>query len=395
MKVLMVSTEYPPMSGGVGRYTFNLTQSLSSCGVDVHVACSPQGNGHFVGLSPMNAKNSDLLLDIVGMLKPDVVHVQFEPGLYGLSRASGNGSVTCSYIDKFYRQCKTPIVTTFHTAYSLREWLSQATIVKKSGKTGKLGVPLRAAIRLWSYTLNWMAFAKLNKQILRRSKAGIVLSGHMAGLLGERNCHVIYHGSEPEPSVSQSKHSARSYFGLPQDSKIALAVGFRTVTKGWDLLDKLVLPKPWLIVTNSSKSHYSTETSSENRKTSEVIDLKRGYLGEAELSLLFYASDIVLLPYTIIAGSGVMFDGLAHGKPFVSSDIGFFREFSELGLGIASGRDAVKYANAILEVDKNQEQLAENVFGFREKLRWNHVATEHARIYALATGRNRELVCQV
>jgi hypothetical protein len=27
-RILMVSTEYPPMQGGVGRYTFNLTKAL-------------------------------------------------------------------------------------------------------------------------------------------------------------------------------------------------------------------------------------------------------------------------------------------------------------------------------------------------------------------------------
>ena len=40
MKILMVSTEYPPMRGGVGRYGANLVQALreSGTGIEVDVA---------------------------------------------------------------------------------------------------------------------------------------------------------------------------------------------------------------------------------------------------------------------------------------------------------------------------------------------------------------------
>ena len=37
-KILMVSTEYPPMRGGVGRYTFNLVRQLRKKGLNVLVA---------------------------------------------------------------------------------------------------------------------------------------------------------------------------------------------------------------------------------------------------------------------------------------------------------------------------------------------------------------------
>ena len=37
MKVLMVSTEYPPMRGGVGRYSANLVQALRKTGDGIEV----------------------------------------------------------------------------------------------------------------------------------------------------------------------------------------------------------------------------------------------------------------------------------------------------------------------------------------------------------------------
>jgi glycosyltransferase involved in cell wall biosynthesis len=44
MRIMMVSTEYPPMLGGVGRYTANLTKELRTLGLDVDVVCNDKGN---------------------------------------------------------------------------------------------------------------------------------------------------------------------------------------------------------------------------------------------------------------------------------------------------------------------------------------------------------------
>ena len=131
MQVLMVSTEYPPMPGGVGRYTSNLTNELRKDGLDVYVVCDEKGDGQYSGIAPKNPDNSDVLLKIVNDLKPDVVHVQFEPGLYGLILDPFDPKKSGTYIDPFYTKCKIPIVTTFHTGYSLGQWISQASLIKK------------------------------------------------------------------------------------------------------------------------------------------------------------------------------------------------------------------------------------------------------------------------
>jgi glycosyltransferase involved in cell wall biosynthesis len=402
----MVSTEYPPMPGGVGRYTANLTESLKKIGIDMYVVCDEKGKGNFSGLSPKNTQNSEALLNITSELQPDIVHIQFEPGLYGLVLDVRDPRKSGTYIDSFYHQCKIPIITTFHTGYTLRQWLSHASVVKKTGKTGALGIPARASIRLWKYFLNYRAFNNLNRGKLAFSKAGITFSNYMSKMIG-RNCHVIYHGSQPTPLVSQDKKQARKYFGLPTESRIALAAGFRTVTKGWDIIPKLKLPKEWAVVTNSSKGHYSVETlemewernakgtkgkdqdyyhsaSYETANGLNIIDLQRGFLSEKELSLLFYASDILLLPYKVTAASGVMFDGLAHGIPFVASNLGFFKEFAAMGLGMISEREPTGFAKAIMKIDANHEYFKRNVDEFRPKLRWDFVAQQHAAIYQSA-----------
>ena len=79
----MVSTEYPPMQGGVGRYTHNLVKSLRSNNIDVTVLSSSDGSGDYKGISPHNKNNSELLLQLVKETNADIVHIQHEFGLYG------------------------------------------------------------------------------------------------------------------------------------------------------------------------------------------------------------------------------------------------------------------------------------------------------------------------
>jgi glycosyltransferase involved in cell wall biosynthesis len=381
------------MPGGVGRYTANLTSELRKAGLDVYVVCDEKGNGQYSGLSPKNPHNSDVLLKIVNDLKPDVVHVQFEPGLYGLILDPLDPKKSGTYIDSFYTKCKIPIVTTFHTGYSLGQWISQASLIKKSGRIGKLGIPARALVRFWKYFLNYQAFNNLNKEKLRMSRAGIVFSHYMSERLdastnddgnGGNRCHVIYHGSEPAICPPLNKKEAREKFSLPQEQghRIALAHGFRTAGKGWDILEKMKMPDGWTLVVNSSKGHYSIENLDLTwQKADNILDLQRGFLSEEELSTLFYACDAAILPYKVTAGSGVMFDALAHGLPFIATDLDFFREFAAKGLGITAKRNPHEFSKGIKKLDRNYFKYAESVDAFKQNLKWNFVARQHSQLY--------------
>jgi glycosyltransferase involved in cell wall biosynthesis len=388
MRVLMVSTEYPPMNGGVGRYAFNLTKALRKSGVDVFVLCEDKGNGDFFGLSPSNKDNSEVVLKVAGEIKPDVIHIQFEPGLYGLQPLNAfNPKSSKTYIDSLYSKCKLPIITTFHSAYSFREWMSQALTIKKTGRIGKWGIPLRIIVKVFMNLLYYRAFIELNKEKLRQSYAGICFSKYVSRLLD--GGHVIYHGAEPALHPLPDKEEARRAFLLPLEKRIAVTVGFRTVTKGWDILDKVNLPKDWIIVSNSAQGYYNKETIEDKiHKNKKIIDLQRGFLSEEELSRLLLASDIVLLPYRITSGSGVMFDALAHGLPFVASDLEFFKEFEKMGLGITSKREPQAFASAIDKLGREYERFSNNVISFKEKLTWKYVAERHIEIYKKAENGN-------
>ena len=99
------------------------------------------------------------------------------------------------------------------------------------------------------------------------------------------------------------------------------------------------------------------------------------------LSMLLYASDAVLLPYKITSGSGVMFDAFAHGLPFVSSNLEFFKEFANMGLGITSKRDPESFSNAIDKLGQDYDRYQQAVENFKLKLKWNYVADQHNYLY--------------
>jgi glycosyltransferase involved in cell wall biosynthesis len=409
----MVSPEYPPINGGVGRYTFNLVRELKTQGADVYVACGKQGKGDFVGLSPTNTHNSEILLSFIDKIKPDIVHIQYEPGLYGLKMDSYKPSKIQTTIDLFYEKCTIPIVTTFHSGYTLRQWMRIPEIILnkkeslsvqvKDTKTHTLLSNIKNRLdcisTYWKYLANYGTFQNQNRNKMLKSNVGIVFSDYMKDIINAKSDNknngsrkkacVIYHGAEPAISIQRiNKSEARSRFqSIPQgiNNKIALAFGFMTVAKGWDILEKMKVPENWTIVVNSSINHSTGERiqldSLANKKANHIINLNQDYLSEEDLSALFYASDAVLLPYKISSGSGVMFDALGHGIPFISSDLPFFNEFAAKGLGITAKRTPNAFTYALIELDKNYDKYKNAIEGFKKNLRWNIIASTHIKLY--------------
>jgi glycosyltransferase involved in cell wall biosynthesis len=88
------------------------------------------------------------------------------------------------------------------------------------------------------------------------------------------------------------------------------------------------------------------------------------YVSDAELPAYFRRADLVVLPHRNVDVSGVLFAGLAFGKPMVLSDVGGFREVVEdhgAGRLVAPG-DASALADAIGELlaePAERERLAE------------------------------------
>ncbi len=222
--ILMVCTEYPPMQGGIGRYTSNLVKTLLAKGIKIHVLSNSDGDGDYKGLSPFAKNNSEVLYDLVQKLQPDLVHIQHEHGLYGFELNPLFPNRTKIGIDKFYSICKVPIVSTFHTAYRFKVWMQSILV------NGKDKFRLKYLSQYWKHLINYSSFRRANSYAMSKSAAGIVLSNYMTNLIP--GSKVIYHGAEPFQSVEIEQKEARKSLSLPEDDKIVLVQGFLTATKG-------------------------------------------------------------------------------------------------------------------------------------------------------------------
>jgi hypothetical protein len=246
-------------------------------------------------------------------------------------------------------------------------------------KLGRLGTFLRMAYDYWTHLVNYGSFNELNKRKIGFNKVGVVFSKYLANIIPGSN--LIYHGAEPSISPPLDRKEVRKLFLLPEHSKIALAVGFMTATKGWDLIGKMRVPNGWKVVINTSRNHYGREKLNDKFENEGVINLKRGFLSDTELSLLFYCADALILPYKVTSGSGVMYDGLAHGLPFISSRLEFFKEFSDMKVGIMVDRNPVEFSKALLKLKVDYKLYKDAVVNLRKHLLWNEVAKKHILIY--------------
>lgn len=411
MKILVVSGEYPPMNGGVGRYTKNLVHAIAKKpNVEVSVAIGGGGGG---ATAPVTSdpspdrnnvtvyhdvvrkgdkRNSERILQIVSETKPDVVNIQYERGLYEIDttiRHTFWRLMHGSTLDRFYKMSPVPTVSTLHTVFPQDEYYAyiRERATRKEGRFGFLPQPLRAAIRRWVMKQRY----DLLLHVVSQSDGVISPARTLQEVV--RGGTVIYHGAEPAIELSSlssrinDKKEFRKEFGLPLDKMLLLAFGYAGSYKGFDVLAKLRLPFGWSLVVKQTKHERGFEKPIElgggkNERDNNVISLNLGYLDDTTMSKLFFACDAIIFPYKIVSISGVMFDALAHGLPFIASDLRFFKEFAEMGLGIACKRNTQSFERSISTLALEYNEYKTRVEQFRSKLQWSNVANKHLEFFS-------------
>ena len=414
MKILVVSGEYPPMNGGVGRYTKNLVHAIAKKpNVEVSVAIgggggvggsatapitsvpSPDSNNvtvHHNVVRKGDKRNSERILQIVSETKPDVVNIQYERGLYEIDttiRHTFWRLMHGSTLDRFYKLSPVPTVSTLHTVFPQDEYYAyiRERATRKEGRFGFLPQPLRAAIRRWVMKQRY----DLLLHVVSQSDGVISPARTLQEVV--RGGTVIYHGAEPAIELSSlssrinDKKEFRKEFGLPLDKMLLLAFGYAGSYKGFDVLAKLRLPYGWSLVVKQTKHERGFEKPIElgdgkNEGVNNVISLNLGYLDDTTMSKLFFACDAIIFPYKIVSISGVMFDALAHGLPFIASDLRFFKEFAEIGLGIVCKRNTQSFERSISTLALEYNEYKTRVEQFRSRLQWSNVANKHLEFFS-------------
>jgi glycosyltransferase involved in cell wall biosynthesis len=413
------------MKGGVGRYTYRLVNALKKNdkkkNIDVYIVTNSHkekekantditsspplvgdnnnittttsvhdnidnsnddddSKGVYHGITKKgDIKNSDRLLALVQQLKPDIVNIQYERGLYEIDTTIGHmfrRILHGSTLNKFYKKCPVPTVSTLHTLFPYHEYKEyiKERASRKEGRFAFLPLPLRAAIRKW--VMN-QRYGLLQEVVMLSSD--IISPANTIYKIVKRGT-VIYHGAEPAQYLSAAnKEEFRKELGLPNDKMLLLAFGYVGSYKGFDILDNLHLPEDWSLVVKQNKHELGVE---QPLRIKNAINLSLGHIDDVTLSKLFFACDAIIFPYKIVSVSGVLFDALAHGLPFVASNLDFFREFEEMQLGLTCSRNATSFSESIANLAEDYNRYRKNVEQFNPKLRWSKIASDHIEFYS-------------
>jgi len=397
LRILIVSGEYPPMKGGVGRYTYNLVNALKKKNnIEVFIAMSNTNNKftsssssddhsyfnngiYYNIVSKGDRWNSDRLLSLIEKLKPDIVNVQYERGLYEIDTTIKHMARRLLYgstLDRFYKLCPVPTVSTLHTVLPYNEYQEyiKEIALKKEGRFAKLPTPIRSGIRKLVLEKRY----RLLLEIVNLSKEIISLAKSNQSLV--KRGTVIYHGAESSPSLSvKYKEEYRKEFELPINKRLLLAFGYVGSYKGFDILNNIKLPNNWSLVIKQNKHERGREQPI-HIKNAQNLDL--GYVDDLKLSKLFFACDAIIFPYRVVSISGVLFDALAHGLPFIASNLNFFQEFEQMNLGITCERNAKSFSESLIDLDKNYEKYHNNVLNFNPKLKWSNIADNYINFFS-------------
>ena len=122
-----------------------------------------------------------------------------------------------------------------------KQWMKLRNIKEKDNDNDYLR--FYSLYKYWRHFINYSSMHRINKYIMAKSACGIVLSNYMRELIP--GTKVVYHGSDPYFKTGITRIEARKKMHLPEKGKLALAQGFITNTKGWDVIRKLKMPKDW------------------------------------------------------------------------------------------------------------------------------------------------------
>lgn len=289
--------------GGIADYSKRLRSALESTGHDVSVL--PIQNPH--------TRNPFGLRDIIKRIPAgiDVVHVQFEAGVFGRLLISG----ICA--PAFYAQLvrsDLPIVTTPHEIH--RDHSEHSSIES---------------------SLVTMRDRLLERIILSVSDATVVHTDEAKMILREK------HGDKY--LIERMRHPVDDPFAPPEDRERArksLGVTADTVllTFGWveskkryqDVIRSLPnLSDSEYLIAGEPRYENDEETLQSAFALAERLGVRDrvthlGYVKEENLPTLFGASDIAIVPYNQVTQSGAVNTALAYHCPVVAKALPAFEE---------------------------------------------------------------------
>lgn len=383
MRILLVTGEYPPLEGGVGAYTHELSKALYDQGHNVTILTSrvsdaalqsPSSQGPHVEylMRGWHGWGIMRLARRIRQANPDIVDIQYEPAAFGL-----RGAITL--LPRLLP--REHIVVTFHD-------LLPPYLFPKAGR-----------LRQWSV----MQLAK--------QATGIIVTNHkdlkrLQDLLPEVKPHLrlIPIGSNITARVPEAfdPKSWRKRWGYEPTDLVIGFFGFLNRSKGADTLVQCLaqliergLPAKLLFIGGRTGSSDPTNQAyaAEIDKLIQRLKLTphvafTGFLPQEEVSAALCSIDVCALPFTSGANlrHGTLHAALAHGCAIVTTEASPPVPELESGrnvLLVPPGRpEALADAIAALTTDrKMHEQLREGARALAKRFTWSRIAQEKVLFY--------------
>ena len=359
MRICYIST-YPPTECGIATYTQYLSDAIRECEKEVSIISQngAKGENVFPVYTPLDNDISVKLFHVASKLTPDIIHIEHEYGLFG--------SDAGVQITDFLLRCKLadlPTVTTLHTVYE--------TIERTQGI--------------------------LLESILLSSSAIIVHEDYQKETLAkyfpehDEKVFVQPHGVREV----QIRDDAKKVLGL-EGKKVLLLAGYFRPTKQFhkivEIFPKIAeqLDNAVLLVAGKMRGLEFYEYQNEffnlinNSPVFDKIQVLRGQFPQHTFDIIMSAANVLAMPYSVGAQSGILAQSAAFNLPVVTSDIPSFEKWNnEIKGGFTAYNDDeyVDYIIKILSDDNFEESLRTNIKNNTASRKWYEIAKEHIKIY--------------
>lgn len=360
MKIAMVTADIRTEPGrGIAVYTEELSDGLKKNGLNIHQLFYKMGSAtSFLRLLPQ-------------LRKYDIVHIQFEFGLFG--RFAGVKIIPLLLIMRSLGVKK--VVITVHTIHDKKEKL-----IHKS----RLWIELRKTI---IYPFQNVIMGLFSDALIFHAQ---FLAERMRRVyhINRKKLFVIPQGVRDNQSIID-KQTAKRKLGIK--GPLYLMIGNVGYQKGYDIIIKHAKEIGKNIILFGSTvekgiTHldYLKKYVKDNHLEKIVtIDTEMDPLGTGNKKwwLYFSAADLILLPYRSMTTSAVFINAMQAHKPVVGSNTLYFNEIARKYGCIKIAKTEDDYPRVIKEAMKKLKKIEEEAKRFHEDNSFKVISQEYKRVY--------------
>ncbi len=373
MRIAWISS-WAPRPCGIASYSAELVKVLRKKGNQVHIVCHPDGGSpgekhvHPV-MDTQEPGWDEAVYKTVKEIKPDVVHIQHEYGLYQTNRDHGVGLFRPLFRWKIDR--KFPVVVTYHSVYErLNTMMSRYMDVMQG---------------------------LVDAGIVHEAYQWLNLPVHLGRV--PHNVYVIPHGAKEKVRITRQK--AKKKLRLENKKVIGMigwfhrAKGFHRVLERWDSIAETMGENAVLVLAGEARRGDQAQLEYKEKLLSLVegcrfqnqIRIFLGSFSPDEYERILASFDVMVMPYSNASQSGNLANSFSVGVPVVATAMeGLKAELEEsgAGLGVSAGDDdeLEQAIVTLLENDSLRERYSKRARKYvAQKISWSKTVDKHLKLY--------------